>query len=96
MKSIDCSIGLKLNHHYMNKLNDKFMFRCNFEWHDLLQEFRKIPFAQEGVFDFNLKNVAKMMKKKGLIKTFWNKFCNRWLGSINCNYKRIKKIRKYS
>ena len=55
-----------------NKLNDKFMFRCNFEWHDLLQEFRKIPFAQEGVFDFNLKNVAKMMKKKGLIKTEWN------------------------
>ena len=55
-----------------NKLNDKYMFRCNFDWYDLLQEFRKIPFTQEGVFDFNLKNVAKMMKKKGLIKTEWN------------------------
>jgi hypothetical protein len=55
-----------------NKLQNKYNICQEIEWFDLLDTFRKCPITQENVYDFGLKNVAKNLKKNGLIETEWN------------------------
>lgn len=67
----------------------KYNINYTIKWKDLLQEFKQYPITLKGVFNYGLKNIAKMMYKNNMITTSWEDSEMDGLGAMvatwNCN-----------
>lgn len=72
------------------------LLSSNYNWLDLLQLFKNVPITIQGVYNYNLKTIAKKMYEYKMISKIWENDINGFSSMIIADNNEIEKVKTYN